>query len=367
MANNEGDPVRIYEDLKARVEKTKVKLDPIYGELAARVGDAESEYLQRAIAKLANLEQARLIMALPDTDRDRALGRGLEVSDGFTRKLGLDKGEAEKHIQELYEKGLLFPTRQGPLFARSRMQIHDAVLCAYKYDNELGREFFDLWGAMEGIMKRPAPQDLRPERAVFRVVPRWKSIKDIPGVQPWEDIRKSLKKQQTLAVVRCACKRAHTDRWCGVPDEVCINVGRTAEYNIDRGAGRQITYEEAMGILDELDEYPLVHTTINQKEVSQLVCNCHYCCCGVAKGASPSRFIAEIDPEKCNGCEICLDRCQYGAMEMRAHPGLGEQRAHISAEICRGCGCCVVACPTEACTMKIVRPPEHVPDRLGIY
>ena len=367
MAKKEADPVKIYEDLKVRVGKPKVKPDPTYRELAAKVGDAESEYLQRAIAKMVSLEQARLIMALPDADRDPALGRGLEVSDGLAKKLGLDKKTVEKHMQELYEKGLLFPTRQGPLFARSRMQLHDAVLCAYKYDKELGREFFDLWGVMEGAMKQPTPQDLRPGRAVFRVIPRWKSIKDIPGVQPWEDIREILKKQQILAVVRCACKRAHTDRWCGVPDEVCINVGRTGEYNIGRGAGRQITYKEAMSLLDELDEYPLVHTTLNQKEVGQLVCNCHYCCCGAAKGASPSRFVAEIDLEKCNGCGICLDRCQYGAMEMRTPPGLKEERAYISPEICRGCGCCVVACPTDACRMKMVRPPEHVPDTLAIY
>jgi len=37
-------------------------------------------------------------------------------------------------------------------------------------------------------------------------------------------------------------------------------------------------------------------------------------------------------------------------------------KAYIDAEKCYGCGQCVVNCPAEAMKMKIVRPPEHIPE-----
>ena len=122
------------------------EIDPIYEELAAKIGTGRSDTVPRILARMANLEQARLVAALPDADREAAAGRSLEVSNEFARKLGLDKATVDKHIRELYEKGLLFPTRAGPQMARTFMQLHDSALGNPKYDEELGDEFFDLWG-----------------------------------------------------------------------------------------------------------------------------------------------------------------------------------------------------------------------------
>jgi Pyruvate/2-oxoacid:ferredoxin oxidoreductase delta subunit len=344
------------------------EIDAIYKELAAKITGGRSETLPKILAKMANLEQARLIAALPDTDRSPAAGRSLEVSDKFAQKLGLDKKTVDKHIRELYEKGLLFPTRTGPQMARTYMQLHDAALGNPKYDEALGTEFFDLWGGPDGkITRKPSPASLRPRFSAFRIVPRWKSIKDLTGVLPHEDIRQILKSQDQIALQPCGCKRSFRKRDCGIPVESCINVGRTAEYNIDRGASRKITYEEAMKINDEFDKYPVVNAVVNQREVNQLICNCHYCCCGAIHGAAKSRFEAEVDPEKCHACGICVDSCQFGAISMKQYPGIKGERAYVNPELCRGCGCCVIACPNEARKMKIVRPPEHIPESGAIY
>jgi ferredoxin len=344
------------------------EIEPIYEELAGKIRGGRPEHVARILARMANLEQARLVAALPDPDRDATAGRSLEVSDKFATKLGLDKETVDKHIWELYEKGLIFPTRSGPQIARTLMQLHDACLGNPKYDEELGDEFFDLWGGPEGkITTKPTPERLRPEYSAFRIVPRWKSIKDLEGVLPHEDIREILKSQETIALQPCGCKRSFRKRDCGVPVESCINLGRTAEYNIDRGASRRITAEEAMEINDGFDEYPVVNMVVNQKDVNQLVCNCHWCCCGALAGAAKSRFEADVDPEKCQACGTCIDACQYSAISMKHYPEVGAERAYVDPEICRGCGCCVVACPNEARTMKIVRPPEHIPDTGAIY
>ncbi|MFC1862180.1 4Fe-4S binding protein, partial [Chloroflexota bacterium] len=243
----------------------------------------------------------------------------------------------------------------------------DAVLGNPKYDEPLGDEFFDLWGALDGEMQKPRPEDLRPGAAVFRVLPRGKSIENVPGVEPCEDIRELLKAQDLLVLLHCACKRAHQDRWCGTPDESCITVGRTAQYNLNRGTGRKISYNEALEVLKKYDQYPTVNLTVNQKDVNQLICNCHYCCCAAMKRAEKSRFVAEVDPEKCRGCKICVERCQYSAVSMKPYPGIERERSYIDPRLCRGCGSCVVTCPAEARMMKVVRPTEHIPDSLSIY
>ena len=361
-----ADAEKTYKDLGARVAKDKSPIDPIYKELAAKLGAGESEHMQRILAKLANLEQAKIIAALPDPSFPPSADRTLEVSQEFARKLNMDKKAVDKHIRELYEKGLVFPTKKGPSMARTFIQLHDAALGNPKFDKALGKSYFDLWGFFEGPMKQPTPQDMRPH-AEFRVIPRWKSIENVPGVMPYEDVRAILKAQNAIAIIPCGCKRSHTDRWCDVPVESCINVGRTAQYNLDRGVGRKLTYEQALELLDEFDEHPMVNTTVNQREVNQLVCNCHYCCCMAVRTAAPSRFEAVTDPEKCHACGTCIERCQFGAITMKHYPEYGGERAYVDPEICRGCGCCVVSCPSEAKTMKLVRPLEHIPESLSIY
>jgi len=364
----EPDAVKVYEEVVARAKAAMGEIDPIYKELASRIAGSQSEYVPYTLAKLANLEQARILQALPDKDRDPAAGRSLSVSDKLAENLNLDKATMDKHIQEMFEKGLVFPTKAGPQMARTHIQLHDSTLGNPKFDASLGREFFDLWAAQEQEMRRPVAEDLQTGMTPFRVLPRWRSIKDVPGVEPYENIGEILKAHESIAVIPCGCKRAHQDRWCEVPGESCITLGRTAEYNLSRGLGRKITYEEAMQILEKFDEYPAVNTTVNQKEVNQLICNCHYCCCSVVKGGAKSRFAAEVDPEKCRGCGLCINkRCQYGAISMKHYSEVGAERAYVDPELCRGCGCCVITCPAQARTMKVVRPPEHVPDALGIY
>ena len=360
------DAEQIYKDLAARVDAEKGEIAPIYKELAAKVGAGESEHMQRIIAKLANLEQAKIVAALPDPYRPESAGRSLEVSEEFAKKLNMDKKVVDKHIKELYEKGLLFPTKKGPSMARTFIQLHDAALGNPKFDKQLGRGYFDLWGFLEGPMRQPRPEDMG-QHGEFRVLPRWKSIENVPGVQPFEDIRAILKSQDPIVLLHCGCKRSHTDRWCGVPVESCITLGRTAQYNLDRGVGRKITYEQALEVLDRLDKYPMVNTTVNQREVNQLVCNCHYCCCLAIKIAAKSRFVAEAHPDMCQACGTCVERCQFGAISMKHYPEFGGERAYVDPELCRGCGCCVISCPSGARTMKLVRPPEHVPESVTIY
>jgi ferredoxin len=53
-----------------------------------------------------------------------------------------------------------------------------------------------------------------------------------------------------------------------------------------------------------------------------------------------------VDPKKCDGCEICVDKCFVAAITMK------NGKAVIGAD-CKGCGRCVEVCPQKTIIMKI--------------
>jgi len=56
---------------------------------------------------------------------------------------------------------------------------------------------------------------------------------------------------------------------------------------------------------------------------------------------------AVVDPEKCEGCETCVDECPVEAISMN-DDGIAE----VDADECVECETCVDVCPNEAITME---------------
>lgn len=54
---------------------------------------------------------------------------------------------------------------------------------------------------------------------------------------------------------------------------------------------------------------------------------------------------AEVDPEKCNSCGICVKVCPYQAISVDKR---AKQPARITAAACAGCGTCAAQCPHDA-------------------
>jgi len=351
---------------------TSREIDPIYQELAAKLRISNSRVLPRIFQRLADPEQARILLEMPAS------------SEEVAAKLGLSKERVDRDIRELFEKGVLMPGKRGWNMPPNWGWLHDTIGASdIRYEDD---ELYDLGAAMRRESLERMLQRLEKEQAqgqprlrqVMRIVPKWRSIQGIPGVLPCEDVLQILQNLSPIVVVRCPCKRMERRRgcWDSVPLESCIHGGRPAQYSLDRLAGREITLDECLALMDEMDKHLIVNMVAPESKMPEGVCNCHTCCCGVFNIAdhtqprygllpyAKSRFVAKVDPGRCTTCRICVDRrCPVGALHMKYFPEYGEKRAVVDPEACIGCGLCVLTCPSGAHEMRLIRPPDHIPEQ----
>jgi len=324
---------------------------------------------------LMSPDQAWMVTELP--------GTAGEVAE----KTGIDINRVRDSLDELFFKGVIFPRgdfrqREFYRFARSIGQFHDAVQATIELDVVKDQEFFELW--YDFVMNEMYPHfadNMRQQDGPHdRIIPAYKSIKDLDGVLPCENFPEMLKAQERIAVAPCSCRfcTAAVGEPCEVHDEVahlsCIQFGRAADYVITRGSGKELSIEEALELNDIIEENGLLHKWDNTTTVvgPRLSCQCCRDCCmmyvpadqaGIPIGTiwEKSRYQAYVSQDDCSGCQECVERCLFDAIEMVKTEGSKKYKASVIPENCFGCGVCVVGCQQEALKMKVVRPPEHIP------
>ncbi len=337
----------------------------VYTILAAKHNQANSLRYRRILKLLMTPVQSQLVALLPAT------------AEELSAKLNISLDRVKKEMDSLFIKGVVIPkdfnTKDGARFCRTTLQLHDATLADMRTDVNVSPELLDSWEDFCQHEWYPQLAKEYQERASLpdRVIPAYQSVKDIPGISPFDDAREILKAASPIAVVPCACR--HQSRHTRTALQTCLQFGRSAEYAIVRGSGKQVSFDEAMKVLEKAEEDGQVHTWPNAQTLSYgVMCNCINDSCVfwtpiIQSGMSPlkraaqSRFEIRINQELCTGCKVCVSRCQFNAIEMVKVAGTKKLKAVVHPDKCGGCGVCVIKCKPKALRMELVRPLEHIP------
>jgi len=328
----------------------------IYTELNAKLQYPQSERLRRILQKLVTPEEGDLLLQLPAQPAELA------------QKTGMSEEVAQRKLEEFMERGLIIRTSKGLYcFAHDMTQLHDANLSSA--DKWVDTELLDLWRDFRNAeWKQTMAGGLGESYVQFiKVLPAWKAMDRSPDrdkLLPEEDIRELIRGAEAASVVPCTCRRSV--RGCDLPVNVCLQFNRGADYAINRGAGRRISAEKAIAIAGEAEEAGLVHTWASglQKRLTA-ICNCCRDCCdifaigmevgNIEQVLEKSRFRATADQELCTGCQDCVERCFFGAIEMVKPPQGGIATATVNEEKCFGCGLCTLVCEPGALTMRLAQ------------
>ncbi len=163
----------------------------------------------------------------------------------------------------------------------------------------------------------------------MHVIPVEKAIEHENQSADVEHITHWLNKYDKYSVGQCTCRKQQSMRGEGsgeINGEFCIGVGDMAEYCVDRGMGRYISYDEVLEILERAERHGFVHqiTNIDGENKIVAICNCAPGVCNAIRTSqlyntpnmSRSAYRAHVESEKCVACGKCVEVCPVGAAKL---------------------------------------------------
>jgi NAD-dependent dihydropyrimidine dehydrogenase PreA subunit len=339
----------------------------IYTELAMKIKAPVSKRFLALLAGMLSPEEARVCLELytPATIPE-LLGR-----------IKTDEKSLTKMLESLVERGMLTRGKTQFAFHTTLLGFHHdlADTGVHSGPHALSKEVKDLWAdffynewaetwvkmadarnkaGLRGNLLTPAigaleiSTNLKPEQ-----------------ILPQEDWKLQIKNAKRRIIAPCGCRTLWGN--CKHPVMTCFACFDNSRgiYYLDKPGRllKEISEEETLKIVRANEELGLIHWG---------VC---YCCTDACEMmysytkynrtdlVDPNRFEAAVNEEACVGCQDCVEKCQFNAIEMVKPAGSKKLKASIIKDKCRGCGVCVVGCKQRALRLEIVRPPEYITSR----
>ena len=341
--------------------------NPNIHKLAKKSGMAESKSFIDILERAMTDDEAEFLLALPASFEDLAA------------KFNMDVKSVEQKVLGLAQRGLLSrnPDKLSPekfQFTSIPAILHDNILSSHP--QYIAEDMPALWMKLyrgDNWWKDIGGFYEYFQDPILRVIPAEKSLPLGQELMSCESITEIIEANRDLITIRNCCCRVGADN-CHHPRDVCMQFKGRAEFDLYRGSGRKVSADEAFTIALESVGAGLIPnvTNISLTDNLEFICFCCACACmvldpGLRTGSlpkimSPSRFEAEINVDKCNGCKYCVSRCQFGAIDMKPVPGHDVIKAVLDPEKCYGCGVCELACVPGAIKMVEERPRDFIPE-----
>ncbi len=183
---------------------------------------------------------------------------------------------------------------------------------------------------------------------------------------PMEDVEQIFSFTNSITRIPCICRQLTTGKECRTCFLLSLNTKELGIADIvdqsflggpDVTKFEKVNREWALNFIRESETRGMVHSvwTFDTPFIGA-VCNCEYStgCISMKmyKEAVPIMFrgeyTAEIDTDKCVGCQACVKICQFDAIKFDKK----NKKAEIDIAKCYGCGVCRKTCKTNSITLK---------------
>lgn len=305
------------------------------------------------------------ILSILYTEREAEVGAkfpfGLVSIEELQGATGMGKEELEEILKEMMKKGLVVSSVKDE---KVRYLLSPGLTGFFEFTfmrtNEslpmkrLAELMHTYRNTTEFIQEFSSTETTRAKAYIYSgVLPKVTS-----EVLRFDEAADHIRKAGRGSVGKCYCRHEawHLGKNCSAPiDEICMSLGTASDFLVEQGFARRATVDEMLSVLKRAEDLGLVHIGDNVQDQTTFICNCCGCCCGFLEGITrhhlkhaltTTNYIARLEQDACNGCEVCVDRCQIEAIRMNGdYPVVDE-------EVCIGCGVCAHFCPTEAMQMK---------------
>jgi ferredoxin len=301
----------------------------------------------RLLAKLYTEEEAALAAQLRLTR---------ETPKQIAARINGDPKELRNTLKDMAKRGLVDVGRTDDGLGYGLLPFAIGIY-EYQFDTmdaELAHLFEDYYQQAFGHTVSMQPP-------LTRVVPVGEAVQVDMELHPYESVLDIVQGAQSYGMVDCICRKqqALIGDPCDHPRDLCMIMSRKAGA-FDRASSiRALTREEFLAALKRASDAGLVHSVSNSQEGLSFICNCCTCSCAVLRSVADlgaaniiarSAFVNQVDEDLCLACGVCVDYCQFDALEL-------EDVVVVNPVRCVGCGVCVPSCPEEA--LSLVRRPEE--------
>ncbi len=340
-------------------KKKSAAQDDVYIKLAKSLDDmpggfpaTENGVELRILRRLFTPDEAELTLHLSVIPEEAAK---------IAKRLRLPEEDTARRLEDMALKGLIYRrlSEDGP----PKYMAWQFVIGIWEYhvnslDEGLARDMGEYIPRLLDVETwKKVPQ--------LRTIPVGQSIPVEHAVMPYEVAEKIVRSHSRILVAPCICRRERklVGEGCDRPEESCLVFGSGSDFYLQNGLGRMISQEEALDILAAADRAGLVLQPNNAQRAGNICCCCG-CCCGVLRTIKKhprpadivsSAFRVSVDRNSCDGCGVCLERCQMEALRLE------DDRVCADLGRCIGCGLCVTTCPTGSLTL-MRKPPFEQPD-----